>query len=128
MNLAASPDNEWKGIFQNTKGIIFLGTPHRGSPVASGANLAIRLTTCHQPPPLLYFLRAKSQELDKIANEFTNIWKSRPIYSFCETRRMGNMIIVIHHSTFLQRLSHQLLLSDCPQGLCDHKLSKRDDI
>src|SRR5258708_27008089 len=135
---ALSPTSQWNSIFRNTAGIVFLGTPHRGSSSASGLpGIPIRFFIRRQIPPLLLLLRAKSPSLVAMAERFNDIWESpdryngirgsQSIYSFCETKPMFGAKMVIRHSTFLQHLSHQLLLSDCPQGRCDRKLSRRGD-
>ena len=138
MICASEPRSEWNSIFRNTAGIVFLGTPHRGSSLASVPYYFIRLFLGRQISPLLRHLRAKSTSLVSMATQFNNIWGSpdqfegirgaQSIFSFCETKAMFGYKVVVHHSTFLQHLSHQLLLSDCPQGLCDHILSKRGHI
>ncbi len=117
----------YNNIYQNVAGIVFLGTPHRGS-FANRAGLLFRLITFRSSPPLLHLLEARSLLLNQIADQFNNIWGSRRIFSFRETKAMFNWKIVTHHSTFLRHLSHQLLLSDCPRGLCDRKLPRRGDI
>jgi hypothetical protein len=128
MICASSPSSEWNSIFRNTAGIVFLGTPHRGSSSAKGTCFLIR-SILHLPvPPLLRLLRANSSLLARIADQFNNIWGSRPIFTFRETIATVGLGIVIHHLTFLQLLFHQLLLSDRPQERCDHKLSRRADI
>jgi protein SERAC1 len=118
----------YNNIFQSAAGVVFLGTPHRGSSSANRASLLIRLLTFRSSPPLLHLLCAKSLLLNQIADQFNNIWGSRRIFSFRETKAMFNWKIVTHHSTFLRHLSHQLLLSDCLRGRCDHKLWRRGDI
>jgi hypothetical protein len=132
MTLASSTESAWNSIFQNTAGIVFLGTPHRGSSSASGPGFFIlsflsHILCCLSPPPFLSLLRANSPSLARTADEFNDVWGSRRISSFCETKAMVCGKLVIQHSTFLQHLSQQLLLSDCPQERCDHKLSRRAD-
>ncbi len=139
MIFASEPGSDWNSIFQNTAGIVFLGTPHRGSSSASGPPFCfIRFFLRRKIPPLLRLLRAKSTSLVLMATQFNNIWESpgqfkgirgsQSIFTFCETKAMFGAKMVIHHSTFLQHLSHQLLLSDCPQEGCDRKMSRRADI
>jgi hypothetical protein len=128
MVLASEPESEWNGIFLNTAGIVLSGTPHRGSSSANTAAAYIRLIPLLQTPPLILLLRKDSSLLAQIAEQFSNIWGSRRIFSFCETKPTFGLRTVIHHSAFLWHLSHQLLLSDCPQGRCDCKLSRRADI
>jgi hypothetical protein len=64
MILASSTESAWNSIFQNTAGIVFLGTPYRG-PSAIGRGWRILPSRRHilwflSPPPLLSFLRANS--------------------------------------------------------------------
>ena len=127
---ASSPSSQWSSIFQNTAGIVFLGTPHRGSSSTKGSWFLGRSSLFHPTASLLRVLRANSSLLARIADQFNNIWGSRPIFTFRETKGMVGfgIGIVIYHLTFLQHLFHQLLLSGCLQGRCDHKLSKRADI
>ncbi len=118
----------YNNVFQNTAGIVFLGTPHRGSSLANNAGLLFRLFTLRPSPPLLRLLRAKNLLLNQIADQFNNIWGSRCIFSFRETKAMFNWKIVTHYSILLRHLSHQLILSDCLRGRCDHTLRRRGDI
>ncbi len=129
MILASSTKSKWNSIFRNAAGIIFLATPHRAPSSADGACFHIRSTILHLPiPPLIRLLHAKSLLLDQIADRFNSIWGPLPIFTFRETKAKFGFGIVIHHSTFLYHLFHQLLLSDCPQDRCDHILSRRADI
>ncbi len=127
MIIASSTESGWNSIFQNTAGIVFLGTPHRGTYSANVAAAYFCSNLLVQTLPLLSLLRANSPSLTRIADQFNDVWGSRRIFSLCETKPMFGAKMVIHHSTFLQHLSHQLLLSDCPQGRCDRKLSRRGD-
>ncbi|SRR5258707_8437170 len=128
MIIASSTESAWNSIFQNTAGIVFLGTPHRGSSSANAAAAYFRLIPLVQIPPLIRLLRKNSSLLVQIAEQFSNIWGPRRIFSFCETNPTFRGKMVIQNSTFLQHLSHQSLLSDCSQEICDHKLSRRADI
>ncbi len=128
MILASEPESEWNDIFLNTAGIVFSGTPHRGSSSANAAAAYFRLIPFVKTPPLIHLLRKDSPLLAQIAEQFSNIWGSRRIFSFCETNPTFGPRTVIHHSSFLRHLSQQLLLSDYPQERCDRKLSRRADI
>jgi len=128
MILASEPESEWNGIFLNTAGILFSGTPHRGSSSATAAAAYFRLIPFVKTPPLIRLLRKDSPLLAQIAEQFSNIWGSRRVFSFCETNPTFGPRTVIHHSSFLRHLSQQLLLSDYPQERCDRKLSRRADI
>ncbi|SRR5258707_2742339 len=125
----ASPiGGDSNNIFHNTAGMVFLGTPHRGSSSVNRACFCIR-SILHLPiPPDLYLQHRNRSLLAEIAGKFNSIWRSRPIFSFCETKAMFSWKIVIHDSLFLQHLSHRPLLTDCPQEICAHKLSRRENI
>jgi hypothetical protein len=128
MILASSTESEWNGIFRNTAGIIFLGTPHRGSSSANEAAAYFRLIPFVHTPPLVRLLRKDSSLLAQIAEQFSNIWGPRRIFSFCETEPTFGLRMVIYHSAFLRHLSHQFLLSGCSQGRSNHTSSRRADI
>ncbi len=128
MILASSTKSEWNGIFQNTAGILFLGTPHQGSSSANTADACFDLIRLVKTPPLISLLRKDSPLLAQIGEQFSNIWGSRRLFTFCETNATFGPRTVIHHSAFLRHLSQQLLLSDCLQERCDRKLSRRADI
>jgi hypothetical protein len=121
-------ESKFNNIFHNAAGVIFLGTPHLGSSLVNRTCYRIR-SILHIPiPQVLRLQHGNPLMLGQIADQFNNIWGSRRIYSFCETKAMFSWKIVIHHSMFLQHLSHRLLLTDCPQDICDHRLSRREDI
>jgi len=97
MIVASSPQSGWNAIFQNTRGIVFLGTPHRGAHIANRASLLINCIPWLPSSRLLHLLRAQSSLLAQIAEEFNNIWGSRPIFSFRETTAMFGFGMVVHH-------------------------------
>jgi hypothetical protein len=105
MILASATKSEWNGIFRNTAGIFFLGTPHRGSSSANEAAAYFRLIPLAKTPPLISLLCKNSSLLVQTAEQFSNIWGSRRIFSFCETSPMFGLRMVIHHSAFLRHLS-----------------------
>src|SRR5258708_8583685 len=93
---------------------VFLGTPRRDSSAAGGPGFYILSFLSHflgglSPPPFLVLLSANSPRLGQTADQFNNIWGSRRIFSFYETKAMIRGKVVIQHSTFLQHLSQQLL-------------------
>ncbi len=117
MIFASKPGSRWNSIFRNTAGIVFLGTPHRGSSSASGPWFTIRSFLLPCQTPLLRLLHKNSPSLALMATQFNNIWESpdrfngirgsQSIFSFCETKKMiCGCKMVIHHSPFLQHLSH----------------------
>src|SRR5258707_3465966 len=105
--------------------IVFLGTPHRGSSSANEAAAYFRLIPFVHTPPLVRLLRKDYSLLAQIAEQFSDIWGARRIFSLCETEPTFGLRMVIHHSAFFWHLSHQLLLSGCPQERSNHTLSRR---
>jgi hypothetical protein len=118
MIIASSIRSGWNSIFQNTAGIVFLGTPHLGSSSASGPGFRIlsslrQILCCLSPPPFLSLLRANSPKLAQTANQFKDVWGSRRIFSFYETKATFRGKMVIQHSSFLQKFSTFLSNSYC---------------
>ena len=61
-------------IYANTRGVIFLGTPHRGSGAATLGEVLAKIAFLHQPNTgLLQSLRADSRTLERQCDEFVTI-------------------------------------------------------
>lgn len=78
-----------KEILPATYGIIFLGTPHRGSSTATLGKMAQEITKIlwkHPNTSVLRDLAVNSQTLDRIGRGFSQILAERPleIHSFRE--------------------------------------------
>ena len=97
MIMAFPLESRWNPIFQNSGGIVFLGTPHRGAPVANRASLLIECIPWLPSSRLLHLLRGQSSLVAQIAEQFNSIWGSRPIFSFRETNAMFGFGMVIHY-------------------------------
>ena len=85
-------DSEYKQIKESTTGVVFFGTPHRGSSKATYgsilANLAARVM--HQPKSKpVNALKTNSDELAELTSEFKNLAPNYRILSFYELKRMG---------------------------------------
>src|SRR6267154_1801527 len=91
MILASSAGSGWNCIFRNAAGIVFLGTPHRGSPLASAASVISE----HMPGAsmLLPILQANSSAIIQIADRFNNLWGPRPLFSFRETTKTHKFMV-----------------------------------
>jgi len=81
----------YQSIKDETLGLIFLGTPHRGSDKATYgkvlANVARFMT--HRPPPrLLTALQTKSDVLLRLTTDFRFQLPDYQVYSFFEQWRM----------------------------------------
>jgi hypothetical protein len=76
-------------IFSTSRGIIFLGTPHRGSDLASLSRVVASVTQVALPDAnvdLIRSLERDSQTLDRIRDSFSRILDKRrlTIWSFVE--------------------------------------------
>lgn len=96
MSLGAKFQPRKKSFYENAYGVIFLGTPHRGSPWAPWAKLASNLAKLALQAPsttLLQSLQVDSPVLQIIADEFSKMVRSDEIkvYSFREERGMSGL-------------------------------------
>lgn len=106
----ANEATRWKNIAPSTHGIIFLGTPHRGSKSASIGKIAYRITTFATKRPNLHLLRGlqrSSEILDRIGDSFRQSvyrhkWRLRSFHEEKETRKfmiINTMVICQPDST-----------------------------
>ncbi|KAH7130102.1 hypothetical protein B0J11DRAFT_244108 [Dendryphion nanum] len=83
----AQDDPSFANIFDHTKGVFFLGTPHRGSDFSSWGGLAARLL---QPlgsnQALLEEVTFDSRPLRKLHKDFVNKLESTTVVNFYEER------------------------------------------
>ena len=96
MSLGAEFQPNKQRIYQDTYGVIFLGTPHRGSQWASWSSLANNLSKLAFQAPatqLLGALEVDNPVLDIIADEFHKMVRSDKVkvYSFREERGMSGL-------------------------------------
>jgi hypothetical protein len=88
----------YRNILDNTKGIAFLGVPHRGADAAwwfsfaasslKGATLGMSTHTA-----LVKDLQKASHTLATISKQFVNEGKSLKIYTFYETRKLSGIVV-----------------------------------
>lgn len=87
------PDKQ--GLYKTTHGVIFLGTPHRGSTWAPWGALMGNIAKLALQSPntaLLRALEVDSMALQMIADEFsTMIREAIMVYSFCEEKPMTGL-------------------------------------
>lgn len=81
-------------IFATTQGVVFLGTPHRGSSYAGLAVIAAKAAsaTLQEPnTPLLRALMPESEILDRISEAFARMlaFKELDVHSYLEELPMG---------------------------------------
>jgi pimeloyl-ACP methyl ester carboxylesterase len=78
-----SPDAHLRNIFQSTKGIAFMGTPHSGSSLATWAKLPAKCLGIFKQTNtnLLSVLETDSEVLVRIQDDFLSLLRSREIGS-----------------------------------------------
>ena len=84
---AGATDQRLAALYAYTKGILFAGTPHRGSNVAKWVFTATRLAWLVQSDrnaELIRTLRQGSQRLDDIQEDFKQILENFAVYSLLE--------------------------------------------
>jgi len=92
----AGQEETYTSIYESTLGIIFFGTPHQGSSIASHATAITRtlLPLARQPDAeLLKTLRKGSPSLKRLGEDWKKHHERRPynIVSFYETRTMRGL-------------------------------------
>ncbi|KAK0708684.1 Alpha/Beta hydrolase protein [Lasiosphaeris hirsuta] len=119
-----------KEISECTKGIVFFGTPHRGSDDAKWATLitGIISTTIGRPPSeFLQTLQTNSEGLMKISEDFRPIAKNYAIASFYEEhvhRVLGHLIV--EKTSAVMGLPHEetMMLGGTHSSMC--KFARND--
>lgn len=100
-------EKRYKSISESTIGIIFLGTPHRGSEKAAyGKVLAkIATTVLNKPPPrLVNALQTNSEALMRLTTDFRFQLPRYQVYSFYEMKPM-KMFSTLVSSKMIQSAS-----------------------
>ncbi|KAK0734064.1 hypothetical protein B0T26DRAFT_797979 [Lasiosphaeria miniovina] len=103
------------GILNNTKGIIFFGTPHRGSKSANWAAVVSKTTSTTllgQDSQLLKLLELHSPDLLKISQDFRGLASEYAITSFYEqnAHRMARTLIVDKMSAIVGLVHEDVLM------------------
>ena len=82
-------------IHAHTKGVIFLGTPHRGSSKERLGEVVLKLAKFRQPnEQLLRMLSVKSHTLEDQRDNFTTISKDMPVVCFYEEEPIAGFGLV----------------------------------
>ncbi len=90
--LLARIEHRYESIYQQTIGITFFGTPHRGSEIADygGVLAKIATTIMHKPASkLVQALKSNSDELVQLTSDFRHQIPKYSIVSFFELKPMG---------------------------------------
>jgi hypothetical protein len=90
--LMAKVENRYSTIFQHTVGLIFFGTPHRGSDKATYGKILSNIATTVMNAPsskLLSALQSNSDALQRLTSDFKHQIPQYQIVSFYETMPTG---------------------------------------
>jgi len=88
--MANTPHSRFENIKTATFGVVFLGTPHRGSPQANMGHIVAGLARIAFKGPqtqLLKTLERDSNELDTLSEEFSNLHSVLKIVSCYEQKK-----------------------------------------
>ena len=94
--LAHRRSSDFSEILERVKGVIFLGTPHRGTNMVFWAQLVAQTLHAAQLNEgnnlkLLRALKADSETLSRISREFVELGANLQIRTFYETEKMDWM-------------------------------------
>ena len=97
----ASIEQRYNSISESTVGIIFLGTPHRGSEKATYGTILSNIATSvlNRPPSrLINALRTNSEALMRLTTDFRFQLPKYQIYSFYEMKPMKPLSSLVGQS------------------------------
>lgn len=84
--MAKLHDGDFPGVIQSAAGIVFLGTPHRGSPSQSKASIIATVASafnCGEKSALLRAVEKDSEMLQDLLHDFTRTVNTAAIPLFC---------------------------------------------
>ncbi|KAK3305959.1 uncharacterized protein B0T15DRAFT_533930 [Chaetomium strumarium] len=107
--------NEWKvygDILTSTKGIVFFGTPHRGSDVTQWgeviANIKAASFGTRARTPFFKFLRPNAKDLLDLSEDFRPIAQNYALVSFIEENTFGRLgRVVVERYSAVMELPHE---------------------
>ncbi|KAF8541692.1 hypothetical protein BDD12DRAFT_485014 [Trichophaea hybrida] len=83
--MLANQDSAYQNIAQNIRGILFLGTPHRGADSAQTLRNLLKVSFSHQPKAYIEDLIKNSIALQDINEDFRHVATRLELVSFYET-------------------------------------------
>jgi hypothetical protein len=116
MIIAHERSSDYGNLLGNVKGIVFMGTPHRGSSVASWVNIFSRVLNAAQlgsatNSALLNVLEMRSETLLNISQQFVERGAMFQIRTFYETEKLDFMNCLVCPTASCQILNSRLILS-----------------
>jgi hypothetical protein len=120
LTIASRQINEYAEILRSTTGVVFLGTPFRGSEAASVAKIRVQVAKwagSETNKTLLNNLSGDSEALDEAVQEFGHLLKNSQkdvlVKFYHETRntKMGNAIPVVSKLPLIPRMLEKILSS-----------------
>lgn len=95
--------DDCRHLAQSVAGVVFMGTPHRGSKIASPAQLLARIVNVATlgslvRTDLLRALEVSSAELETISRHATLLLKSLAVISFYEQKPLGATVVCFTNS------------------------------
>jgi hypothetical protein len=96
--MASLQQEHYGNILENTYGVVFMGTPHRGSRIANQAGILSRIINAATfgsavRADLLNVLRLASRELEQISQLSVPLLKDLSIVSFYEQKPLGPSLV-----------------------------------
>jgi hypothetical protein len=96
----------YSNVLENARGVVFMGTPHRGSDLAWWSSFLaniLQVTTAGTStnPRLVTALKNESTTLSDISTQFIERGAGLKIYTFYETERFERMNCLVCHVSYV---------------------------
>lgn len=129
----ATIEQRYNSISESTVGIVFLGTPHRGSEnVAYGKVLETLATAVRKKPSprLINALQVNSEALMRLTTDFRLQVPKYQVYSFYEMKPMKTLsaLVVEKHSALLEILGEEQIPVDASHEEMCKFMAREDDV
>lgn len=129
---SASAESDLNDVIRSTAAVIFLGTPHRGSPdlAALGEWMRFTVSTLRMDTSsaIVDALGLKTSDLERAQDEFSGLWQKYDfrVKTFQETRGLsgvdldvlGNKVVPDYSSLIGDRREHAETIDANHMGMC----------